>query len=216
MKKLFFVLFMALSVGAFAQLNNGDMSKYLAKDAVVLRDGYVVFSDTIALIDNCTESQIKDVALTWLKGYLGKYDKGRNRIISNVPGKIVAVGDMQIVFTSNAFAFDKAQMSYALTINYTADECSMEISRIRYVYDEKDIIGRYTAEQYITDEAAVNKSRTKLTPVTGKFRKKTIDVVDEIFASFNEGLKYYSKRGMAEILKNAPQLMQQQNAQPAR
>lgn len=210
MKKLFLVFFMALSVGAYAQLNEGDMSRYLAEDAVVLKDGHVVFSEKIDLLDNCTESQIGDIAISWLEGYLGKYDKAKNRIISKEPGKIVAVGDMEIVFTNNALAYDRAQMSYVLVVKYSARECSVSVERIRYVYEEGNKTSRFMAEQYITDEMAVNKKRTKLTPVTGKFRKKTIDAVDEVFESFNAAFKYYTMNGMAEIVKNAPQVMQVQ------
>ena len=37
------------------------------------------------------------------------------------------------------------------------------------------------AEEWITDSEALNKTQTKLYPRSGKFRRKTIDRVKEIF-----------------------------------
>lgn len=214
MKKLFFVLFMLLSVGAFAQLNDGDMSRYLAKDAVVVEDGYVVFTDKIQLVDNCNIGKIGQTALSWMEGFLSGYEPSRNRVISNEPGKIVGMGDMEIVFVKNALAYDRAQMSYAMTLEYTEKECSLSVERIRYVYDDGTQVSKITAEEYIVDQMAVNKKGTRLTPVTGKFRKKTIDAVDEIFSSFEQAFKYYTANGIEEVVKNAPQMMQAQQAAP--
>ena len=214
MKKLFFVLFMVLSVGAFAQLNDGDMSRYLAKDAVVVKDGYVVFTDKMQLVGNCDVEKIGQVALSWMEGFLSEYEPSKNRVLSNEPGKIVGMGDMQIVFVQNALAFDRAQMSYAMTLEYTDKMCSLSVERIRYVYDDGTQVSKITAEEYIVDQMAVNKKGTRLTPVTGKFRKKTIDAVDEIFSSFEQAFKYYTANGIEEVVKNAPQMMQAQQAAP--
>lgn len=201
---------MAVSGVAYAQLNSGDMSRYLASDAVPVVDGAVVFSNHIDMVDGITQQKTGEIADKWLADYLNGFDKASNRIISSNPGEIVAMGSRDLVFTDNAISYDKAQMSYVLTIKYSATDCNMEISRIKYVYDDGIQKSRITAEEYIVDEFAVNKKGTKLTPITGKFRKKTLDFVDEVFASFNEAFKYYTKAGLAEIVKNAPQVMQAQ------
>jgi len=216
MRKLFLLLFMAVSGVAYAQLNSGDMSRYLAKDAVPVVDGHVVFTNNVAILDGNTQEKIGEMARKWLDTYLAGFDVAKNRVISSAPGEIVAMGDRELVFTDNAIAYDAAQMSYVLTIRYTASESSVEISRVKYVYNDGTGTRRITAEEYIVDEFAVNKKGTKLTPITGKFRKKTLDFVDEVFGSFNETFKYYTKAGLAEIVKNAPQVMQaQQPAQQA-
>ena len=213
MRKLFLFLFMAVSGVAYAQLNSGDMGRYLAKDAVPVVDGHVVFTNNVAILDGNTQEKIGEMARKWLDTYLAGFDVAKNRVISSAPGEIVAMGDRELVFTDNAIAYDAAQMSYVLTIRYTASESSVEISRVKYVYNDGTGTRRITAEEYIVDEFAVNKKGTKLTPITGKFRKKTLDFVDEVFGSFNETFKYYTKAGLAEIVKNAPQVMQAQ--QPA-
>lgn len=201
---------MAVSGFAYAQLNSGDMGRYLAKDAVPVVDGHVVFTNNVAILDGNTQEKIGEMARKWLDTYLAGFDVAKNRVISSAPGEIVAMGDRELVFTDNAIAYDAAQMSYVLTIRYTASESSVEISRVKYVYNDGTGTRRITAEEYIVDEFAVNKKGTKLTPITGKFRKKTLDFVDEVFGSFNETFKYYTKAGLAEIVKNAPQVMQAQ------
>lgn len=60
----------------------------------------------------------------------------------------------------------------------------IDMSRIRYWYDEnRDGGERYTAEEWITDDMALNKKRTKLAPICGKFRRETIDLKDDLFNS---------------------------------
>ncbi|MBQ1645356.1 MAG: hypothetical protein II052_00510, partial [Prevotella sp.] len=61
---------------------------------------------------------------------------------------------------------------------------NVTLSRISYQYeqDRPDSQGVETvAEEWITDESALNKKKTKLARYTGKFRRKTIDRKDNIF-----------------------------------
>lgn len=208
---------LAGAASAFAQLNDGDMSRYVAADAVPMVDGRVVFTDNIKLDGGHTPAQVGDVAKKWMTDYLSKFDKQTNRIISGKPGEIVAMGEREIIFTDNAISLDKARMSYVLNLKWSASDCILKIERVKYVYGTAPDIEKFTAEEYITDEFAVNRKRTKLTPITGKFRKATLDFVDEVFGSFKEAFKYYTAAGLAEIVKNAPQVMQAvQPQQPAK
>ena len=45
-----------------------------------------------------------------------------------------------------------------------------------------------TAENWITDKYGLNKNKTKLSRMSGKFRKKTIDRKDEIFNTIKVNL----------------------------
>lgn len=195
---------------SFAQLNEGDMSRYLAQDAVPLEDGRVVFARELDIAPGIPQEKIESTAQEWMENFLKDYDPATNRIISNEPGRIVCMGNMEIVFTNNAISYDRAMMSYAMILSTSAEKVGLRIERIRYVYTDGGETKKFPAEEYITDENSVNKKRTKLTPITGKFRKKTIDEVDAIFASFNEAFKYYTQTGLAEIVKNAPKVMQVQ------
>ena len=54
----------------------------------------------------------------------------------------------------------------------------------------------YKAEEWITDKVAVNKKGTKLYPRSGKFRRMTVDRVEEIFNGFVDVLT--TKKGVVE------------------
>ena len=54
----------------------------------------------------------------------------------------------------------------------------------------------YKAEEWISDKEAVNKKGTKLYPRSGKFRRKTVDRVEEIFQSFMD--TFSTKQGVVE------------------
>jgi hypothetical protein len=63
------------------------------------------------------------------------------------------------------------------------------MSRIRYWYDEaRDGGEKYSAEEWIVDDMALNKSKTKLAPICGKFRRETIDLKDTLFKSIQDTL----------------------------
>jgi colicin import membrane protein len=64
-------------------------------------------------------------------------------------------------------------------------EANVKMTRISYDYDTDRKPVHYTAEEWITDKYAVNKKHTKLYPISGKFRRKTIDRKDFIFNKFN-------------------------------
>ena len=213
MKKLLLVFLMALSAGVFAQ--DADLQKYLDKNAVPVVDGKVVFSDKVDILDGYTAEQVGDIATKWLDGMLKKNDPQRNRIVLNKDNKITALGYIEVVFTNNAISFDRAFMHCAILVDYSAKECSVSIERIKYDYTDGGKKSVFLAEDYITYENAVNKKGTKLMLITGKFRKGTIDKTDEIFDSFKDAFKYYTKQGLAEVAKNAPHLMLAQPVQAA-
>ena len=60
---------------------------------------------------------------------------------------------------------------------------------ITYDYDMERKPQHYKAEEWITDKYCVNKKHTKLYPISGKFRRKTIDRKDFIFNKFESLLK---------------------------
>lgn len=212
MKKLLIVLFMALSATLFAQKET-TLERYLAKDAVPVVDGKVVFSEKVDILDGYTAEQVGDIATKWLSGYLSQHDQQRNRIVLNKDNKITAVGYIEVIFTDNAISFDRAFMNCAIVVDYSANGCSVSIERIKYNYTDGDKKQLLLAEDYITYENAVNRKGIKLLPITGKFRKGTIDVKDKLFESFKEAFKYYSRQGVAEVTKNAPHVMVAQPAQ---
>ena len=204
------ILVLALSIlvctAAFGQDKEMDMGKYLAQDAVVMKDGKVVFSDAVKLVQGCSYQQARTIAMEWLGKYLAQGNKGRNRVVTDEGEKVVAVAQKELVFQKSAFAYDKADMEYVLTLYIKDGECVLDMERIKYNYNDGTGNETILAEDYITYAEAVNKKGTKLLPITGKFRRKTIDAAQEAFASFREGMKYCSVEGVAELSKVVPQI----------
>ena len=47
---------------------------------------------------------------------------------------------------------------------------------------------KYKAEEWITNKYAVNKKGTKLLPISGKFRRKTVDRMNELMGNIHIAL----------------------------
>ena len=62
------------------------------------------------------------------------------------------------------------------------NKVKVTIFRISYWYDEERDGGeRFKAEEWITDKYALNKKHTRLAKISGKFRRKTVDRVEQIY-----------------------------------
>ena len=69
----------------------------------------------------------------------------------------------------------------------TADE--LYDKAFAYRYDVQGNVSDLSAEQWITDKYALNKKQTRLLPVSGKFRRATVDRKNSIFEGFAQALK---------------------------
>ena len=89
-----------------------------------------------------------------------------------------------LVFTSNFISLDRTEFNYTLIARAKDGPVSVKMERISAAYEmnRKDAAGmKEKAEDWITDKHALNKKQTKLSPLSGKFRRKTIDRKDNIF-----------------------------------
>lgn len=89
-----------------------------------------------------------------------------------------------LVFTSNFISLDRTEFNYTLIARAKDGHVNVKMERISYAYEmnRKDAAGmKEKAENWITDKHALNKKQTKLSPLSGKFRRKTIDRKDNIF-----------------------------------
>jgi colicin import membrane protein len=84
---------------------------------------------------------------------------------------------------------DQTRMLYVLKVRCYDGKADIQMANIRYVYDENRNPQNYTAENWITDKEALNKKGTRVLPVSGKFRRKTIDRKDFLFNKFESLLK---------------------------
>ena len=92
-------------------------------------------------------------------------------------------------FKSNFLSLDRTRFYYTLQAVCQNGKVSVEMAHIKYFYDEYRKPQRLKAEEWIVDKETLNKKKTKLTPITGKFRRKTIDRKDEIFKNLENLLK---------------------------
>lgn len=185
MRKYILLLLLCLPLAIQAQTE----SKYLS-GAVPEVDGKVTFTADIKA-KGLSQEQIFNIVLNWANHRFQPANNLNARVLYNKPeeGNIVAGGEEYIVFTSNALALDRTRIYYNLIANCTDENCTLTMTRIRYWYDENRDGGyKYKAEEWITDKEALNKSKTKLALVSGKFRKKTIDYKDELFAEVQKAL----------------------------
>jgi colicin import membrane protein len=206
MKKLFFTMLALVPLTLWAQDNTWEINededvkqevkvktkvdpKYL-KGAVPEVNGQVVFSKHIN-VPGKTASQIYDIMLQ----YMQRLTKTSNQIESQISTsdaqkhEIVGIYQEWLVFKNTALSLDRTRFFYALRAQCSDGAVDIEMMRIRYLYEEERTPQRMTAEEWITDKESVNKKNTKLMPMSGKFRRKTIDRKDYLFNKFESLLK---------------------------
>jgi len=205
-KKLMIMLLSMLSLSAWAQDNTWERpeeeqveekqqkpkvdQKYL-QGAVPLVDGKVVFSKHIDAKGK-TATEIYNI----VRDYMEKMTRESNQLPSSklitedaADGIVAGAYEEWLVFKKNAISLDRTRFIYALKAECKNGGVDISLSHIRYLYDEARELQRYQAESWITDKEAVNKKNTKLLPISGKFRRKTIDRKDFLFNKIESLLK---------------------------
>jgi len=202
MNKYFFLLFSLFCVTSFAQEN--DNSKYLG-DVIPIVDGKVVFSKEIQA-PGLSAEQVYVTMLEWAETRFNMTNGAAGKVLytNQEEGQIACKGEEFIVFTNRALVLDRSKMHYRTTITCKAEKCKLEISNIYYIYPEVNGV-RIPAEEQITDANSLNKKKTKLLRLTGKFRVKTVDLVEGIFEGAQNALAVKSiTTPPATIPKNLP------------
>ncbi len=185
MKKILFLMLLCLPFIAMAQTD----PKYLA-GAITLDDGKVSFKTEIQA-PSLTKDQLYETMLKWATERFKPEGKFNARVLytNEDEGTIAAGGEEYLVFSSSALSLDRTRIYYQMFITCGNGKCDIEMTRIRYWYDEaRDGGEKYSAEEWIVDDMALNKSKTKLAPICGKFRRETIDLKDTLFKSIQDTL----------------------------
>lgn len=191
--KKFITLLLMLPIMAHAAT---DDTKYLQKGAVPEENGIVTFRQTFSV----TGKQQTDI-FTAMAAYAKQLVKNSipNSLRARVVNEDAAAGEISVrveeymVFKKKPLYLDRAQFRYMLNIKCTPDsKVSLTLTQVTYGYDE-DSEGKtqttFKAEEWITDKEAINKAGTKLLPRSGKFRRKTVDRVEEIFANARQAFE---------------------------
>ena len=213
MKKLTRILFIVacLCLPIALQAQKKDDSRYLT-GAVPEENGKVVFSKTFS-IPGMSQDAVFDRILQWMDARLKK-NENNSRVVytKKEEGQIVGLGEEWIVFKQKALSLDRTFVSCQLTVTCQPGLCRFDIEKVRYEYREGE--EEYTAEEWITDKYALNKTKTKLVRGLAKWRRKTVDFVDDHFARLGEALGA-SAAPTARPVETAAAPAQQPAARPA-
>jgi len=187
MKKILLILFALFSIlpGNAQQGENGR--NYLS-GAVPVVDGYVQF-DTVFNVKGKKQAEIMQLLQSYVQSQLveGEDQLPQARITEVTPdsGLIAASIEEYMYFKRTNWQIHRVRFYYQIIFRVSDGKFAAAIRRLHYRYDPEVTAGEFDddrrAEQWITDENALTKKGTKLARVSGKFRKKTIDRVHEIF-----------------------------------
>lgn len=96
----------------------------------------------------------------------------------------------QLDFSKAALSHDFTIFRYSIICHAFNGKATIKICRLVYDYEKDRPTGAtYLAEEWITDEACLNKSKTNLYPSNGKFRKKTIDRIENLHTYFDQSIR---------------------------
>lgn len=200
MRKILVAMVACLPMCAMAQ-NSWEMEgekgvvespdkKYLA-GAVPMVDGMVEFS-TVLDAPGKSAAQIYDI----LNGFMTKLTKEENqfeqsRMVMQDSINYELGGSYQewLVFKSKPLVLDRTRFMYTLTAECEDGKATVTMRRLYYLYDEERDPQMLKAEEWITDEYGLKKNKDKLSRVSGKFRRKTIDRKDYLFGKMAALLK---------------------------
>ena len=198
MKKIILAILLALPLTMAAQDNSWERieqepttkenrdAKYLVPNAVPEVDGIVCWETTLQAPGK-TASQIYDILLAQREKMTTEPNQiaNSNVAIQNADKhEIGAVYHEWLVFKSAALSLDRTQMNFQLIVTCSDGQANVKMKHVTYDYDLERKPQHYKAEEWITDKYCVNKKHTKLLPISGKFRRKTIDRKDFIFNKF--------------------------------
>ena len=184
-------------------LLHAQSDKYMA-GAVPEVDGKVVF--TRELNDSgFSGEQIYNALLDWSHK---TFTENSSRILYTDAqrGVIAAQGEEVMIIKIGLFP-GKVKAMYMLTINSSDGKCTLTTSRIRYKNNPSSKDGEeiITAEEYITDKYALNKTKTKIFRGTGDYRSNTIDIVDRIAAEAQNAVYSYNNVAQQPVYAQAVQ-----------
>lgn len=193
MKKLILIFFAIIPLLSWGQSDK----KYLEPLQTI--DGKINFSTQIKA-PTISRQVLYDILYKWADERYKPDQKMNARIIftDKDKGTIIVSGEEYMVFSASMLSLDRTRIYYHLQIDCSSEKVKLQISRIKYWYNEdRDGGERYKAEEWISDENALNKAKTRLLPISGKFRRKTIDLNDELVKSVQTTIGEYllSKSG---------------------
>lgn len=187
------IILVLLAVPSSAQLfkkKSSSVEAQYQKGTVPVVNGKVTFEEFIPA-EGLSAAQVKEIAGNWIKERYVEPTVIASKVYdSEDENTIILKGEEYIVFKSTLFVLSRARIYYFLTLEAEDGGCRFNMSRITYWYDDEDDEGgiKMKAENWITDETAFNK-KGGLKKFEGKFRRKTIDLKEQLAAELATELK---------------------------
>ncbi len=160
--------------------------KYLV-GAVPVKNGFVEFEKSYR-VPGKSQEQIYELLKAYIQTELveGPEHLAQSQIVNADSLNHVVVANLEewLYFKRKAWSTHRTRFFYQIIAMARSEEFRIIMRRIHYLYDEEERPGLaepYQAEDWITDEEALTKDKTKLTRIAGKFRRFTIDRKDAIF-----------------------------------
>lgn len=146
-------------------------------------NGEVVFEKTFT--NNKSAEENYNLMLNFLTGMTkeeGQLDKSKISLVNKKDHAIICHFEEWMVFKSTILTLDRTRFIYTLVAESSDNKVKVKIFRISYWYNELQDGGEhFEAEEWITDKWALNKKKTRLAKISGKFRRLTVDRVEIIF-----------------------------------
>lgn len=190
MKKFLIAIMLCLPMVGMAQNSweeensskvNPDQ-KYLV-GAVPVVNGQVQFSTEIKAEGKSAE-QIYEIILKYFNQLIKEDNQLEQSCITakdSINHQLAVSLQEWLVFKNKPLVLDRTRFMYTLIAQCEDGKATIIMKRIYYLYDEERDPMTYKAEEWITDQYGLKKNKQKLSRVSGKFRRKTIDRKDYIF-----------------------------------
>lgn len=166
-------------------------AKYMEGAITTNAEGKVEFT-----LDTDANGKSADEIYNIVYQYMSDLTQGENNIKSrmalvNKDQHIIAnTMDEWLVFSNSFLSLDRTEFRYNLVASIKDNHLTLSMERLYYVYEEDRSTGfKAPAEEIITDKIALNKKKTDLAKIFGKFRKLTIDRKDQIFSELSTLVK---------------------------
>lgn len=166
-------------------------AKYMEGAITINAEGKVEFT-----LDTDANGKSADEIYNIVYQYMSDLTQGENNIKSrmalvNKDQHIIAnTMDEWLVFSSTFLSLDRSEFRYNLVASIKDNHLTLSMEHLYYVYEEDRSTGfKAPAEEIINDKIALNKKKTDLAKIFGKFRKLTIDRRDQIFSELSTLVK---------------------------
>jgi len=162
---------------------------YLA-GAVPEVDGKVEYNVDVELPGK-SDQQIYDLAMTALDNLAHDANQkatSKVALINRDEKKIVAKYDEWMVFANKILELDRTEFSYVIEAECVDGCMHLKIFRLRYEYGSGKYSLNASADDVITDRLMLTKDGTQLKKTNAKFRRKTVDRVNDIINTIKGAL----------------------------